>query len=210
VKKVSLSDFKFLTVRDVVKNNAKKILDKSKNCRVFKIKYTVTNRSTIILMVKCRESYSDKGGHLVHLKVKPSYLKNPNKAILLAPMKYFCTCPAFLYWGSLYNASKDKYLIRGQKEETRKPDIRDPERENLVCKHISAVAPYFKQQTVKKAMRGAKKVRKVRHDDLEIEDIPYASWEEILDSMEKIGISRDIVTSDNFEELLVSKFDLSV
>lgn len=44
-----------------------------------------------------------------------------------------CDCPAFLYWGYKYIAWELDY---GIEQENRPPDIRNPNRDGTVCKHL--------------------------------------------------------------------------
>jgi len=64
--------------------------------------------------------------------------------------KVSCNCPAFLYWGSDYNASEGGYLDKSiyypmSKARGRAPMKRDPFGKNLICKHIAAVYQKHKQ-----------------------------------------------------------------
>ena len=130
---------------------------RANNCRVYKIKYRDSTRSKILLLVKCKEDYSKPTGHLVLLRLKPSKIINSKsrvRATLKIPMKVYCTCPAYLYWGSRYNATKGVYQMAGHPKEFRKPDIRDPQRKNLMCKHLSAVANKLSSESIKKSLKG--------------------------------------------------------
>jgi hypothetical protein len=55
----------------------------------------------------------------------------------LANFEMDCTCPADLYWGPEYQKTK-KYAQYGH-EENRPPNIRNPHKFGIVCKHQGAV-----------------------------------------------------------------------
>jgi hypothetical protein len=61
-----------------------------------------------------------------------------NKALLDNDLELYCSCPAFLYWGFRYIATKNKANIAKYKE-TRHPDVRNPRLNGIHCKHMSKV-----------------------------------------------------------------------
>lgn len=64
------------------------------------------------------------------------------KRLSRTSVKVSCTCPAFLWWGSDYTAKNRNYLDKRRptypksRAKGHAPDVRDPDRDNLVCKHI--------------------------------------------------------------------------
>lgn len=64
--------------------------------------------------------------------------------------KISCTCPAFLYWGSDYWATKYNYLdkhdpgYRSSKSKGKPPEVRDPFRKHSLCKHVVAIYDEWK------------------------------------------------------------------
>ena len=58
----------------------------------------------------------------------------------------FCTCPAFLYWGSKYWSTQDDYNIKVHKED-RPPYVRDPNKLRYVCKHVIRASRYLKKKS---------------------------------------------------------------
>jgi len=203
---VGKSTLKFYTLSEIVKKNSSKPNKKSKNCRVYKVKYRASTTQHMIFLVKCGEEYSDKKGHIVYVNMQKIKVNKLTRPVLAMPMKYKCSCPAFLYWGSWYNATEGKYLKRGETKERRPPVVRDPKNENLVCKHISALLPALKANTVKRAMKGNynKKFSLLEKDPQEME---YALWSEVLDTMEVLGFNPEEVTSNNLEDLVSSYFE---
>jgi len=58
-------------------------------------------------------------------------------------VKLFCEDPSFLFWGSKYNLTQIKSCYGPG--ENRPPDIRDPSRSFLVCKHLWLVLDKFEK-----------------------------------------------------------------
>ncbi len=58
-------------------------------------------------------------------------------------VKLFCEDPSFLFWGSKYNLTQIKSCYGPG--ENRPPDIRDPSRNFLVCKHLWLVLERFEK-----------------------------------------------------------------
>lgn len=50
-----------------------------------------------------------------------------------------CTCPAWQWQGPEYHATQEDYLLNKPMGTASTPDVRDPERQNFVCKHVAAV-----------------------------------------------------------------------
>lgn len=63
------------------------------------------------------------------------------KAAMNGDIKIRCTCPAFLYQGYKFITWKANV---GIEPETRSPDVRNPERKGMACKHILAVLDQMK------------------------------------------------------------------
>jgi hypothetical protein len=79
----------------------------------------------------------------VRFKLIKEHGTNPmNRTILVS-----CDCPSWRYNGADYNAKSLSYRER-QMSNNSSPDVRDPERKFLVCKHIKAVAEKFKSYIV--------------------------------------------------------------
>ena len=54
-------------------------------------------------------------------------------------VKVRCSCDAFVFQGSEYHANKQKFLYGKARGNLAEPTKRDPEGNNLVCKHVVAV-----------------------------------------------------------------------
>lgn len=100
-------------------------------------------------LVKSSMHYSSPKGHLTSVfypKITPNNIRGRKfkGRPLTADVLVWCTCPAFLYWGSRYWSTQEKYKIKDKPRENRKPDIRDPNRSNLLCKHCLRVGQTLK------------------------------------------------------------------
>jgi len=57
-----------------------------------------------------------------------------------------CSCPAFQYWGGAYITSLPKYAAKYGEPETRSPNVRNPKKYGMVCKHLQNlinVLPFY-------------------------------------------------------------------
>jgi len=52
-------------------------------------------------------------------------------------MKISCSCPAFLYWGGKYIATKRRSVYKDR--ELRRPKVRNPKEYGMLCKHLQLV-----------------------------------------------------------------------
>ena len=57
--------------------------------------------------------------------------------LINADVKVSCNCPAYLWWGSKYNLEQRDTDMHP--EGVPFPHIRDPENQNIICKHLAAV-----------------------------------------------------------------------
>jgi len=130
---------------------------RAENCKTYDIQYISKHDQRAIFLVKCDESYSYDGGHLVSI-LFDDYV--PKKRDTLKPLtsevKLKCECPAFLYWGSEYIATLNGYNLEFTQEIP--PNVRDPQLQNVLCKHVVRVIRdlrgiTFKQLKKKYAMQ---------------------------------------------------------
>lgn len=64
-----------------------------------------------------------------------AYSKFPD--LINADVKVFCGCPAYRWWGSQYELQESDTSLFV--DPLTPPDIRDPGRMNIICKHLAAV-----------------------------------------------------------------------
>lgn len=108
------------------------------------------NFRRLIFHVKSKGITSDRKGHIVtilfpHIKIS-SLKKNKNLKPINQRVRLWCTCPAFSYFGSSYNSTNLNYNLPNNSEH-RVPDVRDPNRKHLICKHCYAVYKDIKDAT---------------------------------------------------------------
>ena len=60
-------------------------------------------------------------------------------------LKVTCSCPAWQWLGPEFHAKKEEYLDGKPVGTASTPDIRDPQRNHLVCKHVAAVLGHIKK-----------------------------------------------------------------
>jgi len=88
--------------------------------------------------------------------------KAQNRAFAKLDLELSCSCPAWQWLGPEYHSTQEDYQLGKPRGTASTPNIRDPERDNRVCKHVAAALhmtrsweiPKAKmQRAVKKAMR---------------------------------------------------------
>jgi len=175
---------------------------KSNNCRVYQIKYKPVNEKRFIFLVKCKESYSDPKGHIVSLTFANKDAKIGRRLIspLEANVKVHCHCPAFLYWGSAYNASQEKYSFKRERE-NREPNIRDPHRQNKICKHLVAATKSFRNKGFKQISKGRMAVTS------SIEELSTISMNECFTTIKYYLDEHQIDSKDFFQDFNEDNFE---
>jgi len=143
-------DLKAINLIDLTKTNKPEFNQRGNNCTVYMIDYESSGENLrYLFLVKCKESYSNGTGHIVSMLFDKGSSKY-NKP-LSDDVRVHCQCPAFIYWGAAYNSTNpvngDSYNL--DFAENRTPDVRDPNREVKVCKHISKVRNKLRNITYK-------------------------------------------------------------
>lgn len=91
-------------------------------------------------------------------KVKRLSMLDKVRYVVDGDLQVSCTCPAYLYWGYKYINTSLGTAAPGAKER-RAPDIRNPQRRGIVCKHLDlvlSVLPFVASsitRDLKKALR---------------------------------------------------------
>lgn len=130
---------KAISLYELVNTNHDLTNIRSTNTKLLEIKWYKNDPLLFAFLAQGNESYSSPTGHIVAVK----FFKNdPHRQMLLKDCRVACTCPAFLYWGSKYNATVGKYNYKTSTDI--EPNIRDPKRERKVCKHIACIRQYFR------------------------------------------------------------------
>lgn len=123
--------------------------ERAQNCKVLKIRPR-KNFQRFSFVIRGFESWSKPKGHVVTVlypELKKKDLKSGSGATPMNsdPVLTFCTCPAFLYWGSKFWSTQDGYNIKVYKE-NRPPYVRDPHKLRYICKHIIRAGRYMKKK----------------------------------------------------------------
>lgn len=134
------------TLVRLIKENNEKTNNRAKLATVKSVKYKKLVPNIFTYLVKGNMKSSSKSGYIVNVLIDKDHLRK-NAQLTRQPLRLSCTCPAFLYWGSKYHATKEGYNLG--KGERRKPKKRDPEGKNKICKHIVAVKDILKNEKIK-------------------------------------------------------------
>lgn len=133
-----------------------------------------------VYLVKGYESWSDSTGHQVILKLMP----DPKATSLnQMDMKVSCSCPFWKYQGPDFNAWRGNYQEGKPYSNLKNPDIRDPQRKNLICKHVYAVGLVIQKIIVKHNLDTQKDVDQVLKTVSDIKDsfLPEITLEGVED-----------------------------
>jgi hypothetical protein len=98
--------------------------------------------------VSCTEKWS-KGPYVVRIRLLKTKGKK-TKGFLGREVEISCNCNAWRYNGADYNAKSDDYSER-QYSDGSAPDVRDPKRKYLICKHVAACVPILKNFLIPKS-----------------------------------------------------------
>jgi len=74
------------------------------------------------------------------------------EVLYTANIRWFCSCPAFQYWGPSYILSLSRYDGKYGDRETRPPRIRNPRQYGAVCKHLQNlinVLPFYESDVAR-------------------------------------------------------------
>lgn len=111
------------------------------------IKRNMPSKGRWMFTVKCNERWS-KGPYNVRFKLVSERGKK-TKGILGREIMISCPCRAWKYNGADYNSLRKDYNER-QFSNGAPPEIRDPRRKYLICKHVAACVPLFKDFAIPK------------------------------------------------------------
>lgn len=139
-----------MTLEDLVKLTTYELNhERAQNCKVLKIRPR-KNFQRFSFVIRGFESWSKSKGWIVTI-LYPNLRKRDLKTgsgitpMNVEPVLTFCTCPAFLYWGSKYWSTQDDYNIKVHVEK-RPPYIRDPHKLRYICKHVIRASRYMRKK----------------------------------------------------------------
>jgi len=82
--------------------------------------------------------FNVKGNHDYTVKLRAVRKGNVTQLAKM-DLELSCTCPAWRWQGPEFHSTSEKYQLGKLQGTASAPDIRDPDRENFVCKHVAAV-----------------------------------------------------------------------
>lgn len=131
---------------------------RAKKSRVMSFRLKPKGRRFLFL-VKSSETYSSKAGHIVsilypNIRIPFSELWRFNKRTPMnTRVRMYCSCQAWKFTGPAYLSTREKYRLPETKyREDRPADIRDPQEENYVCKHVVRVATWLRPMTFRRML----------------------------------------------------------
>ncbi len=117
---------------DIMSRLDKKVIKRSKLCAVRMTKADTT-RGIWSFRV---QSQGSPDSHLVNLKLVSKGVAPTAPAE--QDFETNCDCGHWQFWGPDYSAAQQGYLRGRKRSNGAAPDIRDPRRRKLVCKHVVA------------------------------------------------------------------------
>jgi len=122
---------------DVLKQINPKIIQRAKKCTARLVRAN-PKQSFWVFQV---HSAGSPNTHTVKVSfVARGRVKDVNKM----DVHVSCTCEHWIWWGPDFNAKKNNYLQGKQRSNGAAPNIRDPNRINMVCKHVVAASELFR------------------------------------------------------------------
>jgi len=142
-------NYEAINLRDLynLTRNAPKL--KARNSKIYGVRpFKRNEQKRFVFWVKSNESYSSPLGWFVSFNYPDMDIRNWVSDRKRTPMsedvKIFCSCPAWIYWGSLYWSNAYDYDLGVS--ENRYPIVRDPKRENMICKHAIRGMNYMRKK----------------------------------------------------------------
>lgn len=139
------------TIDEMMQGLDEKFQQRAKSCKATLKRVDVGNRRWIF-SVDC-----GNGPKAVKLKaLSDGRIRQFNKLDL----EVSCSCPAWKWLGPEYHATSETFLLGKARGTAAPPDIRDPERDNRVCKHVAAALSVARAWTLSKPNTRLKKALK--------------------------------------------------
>lgn len=116
-------------ISEILEGLNPKTTQKATSCKA-SLKRVDVNNLRWILSVEC-----GNGAKVVHIKAtrKGNVTKLSKMDLMVS-----CSCPAWQWLGPEHHASTGEYLDKDPRGTASVPFIRDPQNQNLVCKHVAA------------------------------------------------------------------------
>lgn len=125
-----------VSLKELTKTNHKKFKKRGLNCIMHAIDFEKkSDELRFLFLVQGLENYSKSTGHIVSIVFKRDTAAGKLKSRPINDdVLVHCQCPSFVYWGAAFNSTEGGYNL--DQDEDRAPEIRDPNREVKICKHI--------------------------------------------------------------------------
>lgn len=91
--------------------------------------------------------FAVKGNHDYTVKLRAMRKGNVTQLAKM-DLELSCTCPAWRWQGPEFHSTGEDYQLGKLQGTASAPDIRDPERQNFVCKHVAAVLQFTKDWSI--------------------------------------------------------------
>jgi hypothetical protein len=130
-----------MSLGELVMHTNKKSVKYQKGC-VATLKKSMPKLGRWVFTVKCNENWS-KGPYDVRFKLIEGKGKK-TIGVLGREILMSCPCKAWKFNGADFNANSKDYLER-QYSNGQAPEIRDPKRKYLICKHVATCVPILKK-----------------------------------------------------------------
>lgn len=196
-----------ISLLELLYNNNRRNMQYARNCKIHRISFNSKKNAgdRFLFLVRCRESYSAKLGHIVSLLFDTDIYnrelqRKNNQKPLNTDIKLKCSCPAHTYWGTAYNSTVEDYNL--DIVENRFPGIRDPNNTHKMCKHATLVAKSLRHYSFYMLEKKAKVTSSEEIPTVGIQDCLPVIGEYI--QRNKLDGSVFDINEDNFEDYLIS------
>ncbi len=132
-----------LTAEQILSGLDTKFQTKAKTCSA-KLKRADIKNMRWIFAVDC-------GNGVEAVKIRARRPRSNVTAFSKMNLELSCSCPAWRWLGPEYHAKGDGYLLGKPQGTASTPDIKDPERDNRVCKHVAAALAVAQRWVLPKA-----------------------------------------------------------
>lgn len=203
-----------ISLKNLHETTGSKPKKKAENSKIIGVK-SRKNFRRFNFLVKSSEVYSDPKGHIasvIYPKIKiKDFVRDTGRQEKAPYSEYVlvhCSCPAFVYWGSHFFSDAYGYHIREFGIENRFPEIRDPNGENLVCKHLIKVAKYMEHVSFRFLNRRFRKEyeRILKERTKKKKGFRFATLQELYPVVGEF-LRRNKYTNDEVDEVIASLND---
>jgi hypothetical protein len=128
------------TIEDILSGLSDKVKTRAQKCSVKLKRADVPNLRWIFLV--------DAGNGPKVVRMKATRKSPKTLDVSKMDVKFSCSCPAWRWWGAEHASKRDEYLEGKLVGTGGPPDIRDPDRVNKLCKHVTAVVELAKNYRI--------------------------------------------------------------